>query len=70
MATFANWAEAFTIFAKYKPTGYASVVAEHDDIWAGPDLSDPPVSEVDKARLVELGWSEPEEVGYGWHIFV
>ena len=49
--TWAGYAEAFAIFAKYEGQG---VCAEHDEIDAGPDPS--VVSEVDKKRLLELGW--------------
>lgn len=53
--TFAAWAEAFTIFAKYEAEGWAEVAAEHDILYAGPkNFSE--VSDEDKARLKELGW--------------
>lgn len=51
--TFQAWAEAFAIFAKYEPESIAHVAAEHDIIYAGPEVE---VSPEDKARLEELGW--------------
>jgi hypothetical protein len=52
--SFAAWAEAFNIFAKYAPDQLHAVVAEHDQIWAGPDPRD--VSAEDHLRLGDLGW--------------
>jgi hypothetical protein len=63
--TYREFAEAFTIFARY--AGYDGVCAEHDEIWAGPDVS--VVSAEDKARLAELGWTDGGE-GFGFHRFV
>lgn len=54
--TWAGYAEAFAIFAKYEGQG---VCAEHDEIFAGPDPS--VVTEADKKRLIELGWNPSEE---------
>lgn len=45
--------EALQIFAKY-PDADGWLSAEHDEVWFGPDPSI--VSDVDKARLNELGW--------------
>ncbi len=58
--TWAEWAEAFAIFAKYAPacSKYNDVSAEHDEIWAGPDADE--VSAEDVERLNELGWYEHE----------
>ena len=51
---YASWAEAFTIFAKYDNAEFASVAAEHDILYAGPDPRQ--VSLADRRRLRQLGW--------------
>ena len=51
--SWADYAEAFTIFAKYGP-GEFMTCAEHDVLYAGPVAST--VSESDRIRLAELGW--------------
>lgn len=52
MKTWAEFAEAFTIFAKYEGNG---VQAEHDEIFAGPNPE--LVTAEDMKRLEKLGWS-------------
>ena len=53
------WAEAFLIFAKYEPHKFGNISAEYDVIYAGPDPEK--VSDEDKARLEQLGWSVEDE---------
>ena len=57
--TFAGYAEAFTIFAKYSPGTYL-MAGQHDQIFAAPGFSEV-ISEEDRARLKELGWRIDEE---------
>lgn len=57
MSTWAEFAEAFTIFAKYDMT-YQGVSAEHDEIYAGPPPYD--VSDYDLVKLDKLGWRPSE----------
>lgn len=59
--TWKDYAEAFTIFAKYGEGNYQTR-AEHDEIWSGPDPED--VSPEDIARLEELGWTPADEGGF------
>jgi hypothetical protein len=51
--TYAEYAEAFTIFAKYEEGSFGTD-AEHDVIFSGPHYSH--VSADDLRRLDELGW--------------
>jgi len=51
--TYAGWAEAFSIFARY-PDDEPGVAVERDKILAGPDPNI--VSLPDLARLLALGW--------------
>ena len=52
----ANYAEAFSIFAKYgAEDSYCNVSAEHDELYAGPEPDI--VTATDTQRLNELGWS-------------
>lgn len=60
-ATYAGWAEAFLIFAKYEPDSAFEVQAEHDEIYAGGQHYEN-YSEEDKARLEELHWIYNEEL--------
>lgn len=61
-----NFAEGVAIIAKYlKPDGY-DLAAEHDELYFG---SDEGMSEADKARLFELGWSQYDSSGDSWHCF-
>lgn len=55
-----DWAEAFTIFAKYSD-GADHVAAEHDEVFAGPDPD--VVSSEDVARLEALGWRADAKLG-------
>lgn len=57
--TFADYAEAMTIFAKYAPEGTWVLHPAHDEIHAACDFD--AVSDEDKARLDELGWFESSE---------
>lgn len=59
--TWAGFAEAFSIFAKYGD-GLYRVCAEHDEIFAGPD-DVRLVSQEDTERLAFLGWKPAEDVG-------
>ena len=61
MRTFAEYAEAFTIFAKYSDEKFA-VCAEHDEIFAHVDPE--MVSDEDKKRLKELGWNPNDDDGF------
>lgn len=65
--TYEEWAESFTIFAKYvdpeKPFGDVSF--EHEEMYAGPDPED--VSAQDKERLAVLGWIEKDKYGCFMH---
>ena len=61
----AEFAEAFTIFARYDDKAY-SVQPAHDEIFAGPNPD--VVSAEDRARLEELGWMVDEE-SECFHIF-
>ena len=58
--TYEGWAEVFTIFARY--CANSQVRCEHDQIWAGPDPGE--VSELDRARLEQLGWTASSEGGF------
>jgi len=64
--TFNEFAEAFAIFDKYSKDEFA-VCAEHDEIFA--HLDSETVSEDDKERLEELGWTPNSDVG-GFSTFV
>jgi len=62
MSTWAEWSEAFSIFARYSNGGdYDEVCAEHDEIFAGPEVKK--VSPADLQRLQELGW-KPDDSGH------
>lgn len=61
----AELAESFTIFAKYQTAGEA-IVAEHDEIWAGPDPA--VMSAEDRATIERLGWDISDFDS--WHMFV
>lgn len=52
--------EAFKIFMKYPHSSFMS--AEHDEVWAGPNPYD--VTEEDRKRLDELGWSDFGDDGF------
>lgn len=52
--TWAGWAEAFRIFAKYS-TGADDISASHDEVFAGPRPET--VAGEDYARLLALGWT-------------
>lgn len=54
MATCAEWAEAFTIFAKYTDDTYPTH-AEHDVLYVHVDGEK--VSEEDKEKLAQLGFN-------------
>jgi hypothetical protein len=57
--------EGLNIFAKYPG---ATIHAEHDVIYAGCDGDDESyLSEEDKNRLMDLGWSRNDEGG--WEAF-
>lgn len=58
MSKYSDWAEAFTIFAKYDDKQYG-VSAEHDEVYAGPSPSS--VSEDDIEKLDSLGWTASED---------
>jgi hypothetical protein len=62
--TYAGWAEAFTIFHKYK-ANRADVAAEHDTIYAGPDPAT--VEQADLVRLKELGWHIQDQYDCFYH---
>lgn len=64
MQTYADWAEAFLLFAKYEAEGW-EVSAEHDVIYAGPDPAI--VTDIDKKRLSELGWDTEEQYECFYH---
>ena len=64
--SWAEFAEAFTIFAKYGD-GLRSTQAGHDEIFSGPYLEI--VSVEDRARLEELGWMANDEFNC-FHIFL
>lgn len=59
--TWRAWIEAFTIFSKYEDMALGSIVAEHDEIYAGPDPSK--VSTDDKERLLTCGWEIDPDTG-------
>lgn len=61
--TYAGWAEAFEIFARYSLSEGADygVSAEHDELLAGP--SPVVVAPADVARLEALGWHPVKEHG-------
>ncbi len=61
-----DFAEAFTIFAKYEEDGYIETAAEHDIIYSGPTVVN--TTPEDAARLRDLGWFEDEYDG--WAKFV
>ena len=65
MAKWSEFAEAFSIFAKYGDKDYHTY-AEHDIIYAGPDPKE--VSGEDQIRLKELGWSI-DEGNNSWYKF-
>lgn len=65
-AKYRDMIEAFTIFAKYEGDEQYLAAAEHDEIWAGPSPED--VSDEDKKRLEELGWTEWDTGNF--HLFV
>jgi hypothetical protein len=56
--SWADYAEAFTIFAKYGDGEWATNPG-HDEIWSGPNPEI--VSDEDKKRLEELGWMVEDE---------
>lgn len=60
MITYEGMLETMQIFLKYagKINDPLPLVAQHDQLFIGPDPI--VVSEVDKARLKELGWFEEE----------
>lgn len=54
--TYADWAEAFSIFAKYATDkNHNEIAAEHDVIYAGENTT--LFSMKDFIRLQELGWN-------------
>ena len=60
--TYSEYIESITIFAKYSSAGldsHADVYCEHDEMWMGPNSE--LVSDEDKARLEELGWTVESE---------
>lgn len=56
--SYKNWAEAFTIFAKYETEEGALVSADHEILYAGTDAES--MSKEDVERLEELGWNYDE----------
>ena len=58
-----EWAESFTIFAKYGDEDYM-VCAEHDIVYAGPHDFGDKITPEDIKRLDELGWIPSEEGGF------
>jgi len=62
MSTYSEWAEAFTIFAKYSDENHP-LVAEHDEIYAGHNIKQ--MSPQDAVLLVALGWIYDEDLP-GW----
>jgi hypothetical protein len=62
--TYAAWAEAFMIFARYQPPDrWCDVVAEHDALYAGPTPDE--MTPEDRERLERLGWRTDPNVD-GW----
>lgn len=61
MNIYADWAQAFAIFAKYKDLGHDSggVSAQHDVVYAGPDPA--VVSPEDTEILTSLRWLPSDE---------
>jgi hypothetical protein len=53
--TWSAWIEAFTIFQKYEPDKWASVVAEHDQLYVGHELREK-MTPAEKRRLTQLGF--------------
>jgi hypothetical protein len=62
--TYAAWAEAFAIFAKYN-SDFHQISAEHDIVYAGPEPSK--VSDEDKSRLEQLNWHIDEHLDSFYH---
>ena len=60
--SWAGFAEAFAIFAKYGE-GELMTRAEHDEIYAGPD-QDTVMDDADLVRLKQLGWYGCDEGGF------
>lgn len=60
-STFAEYAEAFAIFAKYSNESFV-LEAEHDEIFALCDVGE----ESDEDRLMALGWTHD---GNSWQKF-
>lgn len=58
-----NIIEGVQIVAKHTDDQFC-VQAEHDQVWCGG--YDLPLSEAEKARMVELGWFEAED---SWSFF-
>jgi len=65
MRTIEKVAKGLTILCSYAE---AHIDAEHDIIWVG--LRDGEVSEGDKIRLEELGWSQDKDADDSWSHFV
>lgn len=65
LPTYADYAEAFTIMAKYATNDYASVAVEHDIIYAGHDVES--VTREDLERLEELGWTIDDDLECFYH---
>jgi hypothetical protein len=60
---YAQYSEAFAIFAKYADNKTDALFANHEALSAGPE--DPnTVSEEDRKRLKELGWVPGEVCGF------
>lgn len=53
--SYAAWAEAFSIFAKYAPETLFEVVAAKDIVYAGSDADK--MTPEDAARIAALGWT-------------
>lgn len=59
--SYQNWIDAFAIFLKYDSSESAQVAAQHEVIYAGPDIDN--MSQKDIDRLEELGWDYDEQYG-------
>lgn len=64
--SFAEYAEAMTIFAKYAPDATWTLHPAHDELHASCDYE--AVQGEDRERLEALGWFESSEDA-GWMIF-
>lgn len=65
LPTYADYAEAFTIMAKYGKDDHASIAVEHDIIYVGHDLEN--MSNEDIDRLEELGWEMDNDLECYYH---